>query len=69
MKPEVGKAGQSDIIKVQFDRVGRPKYAPKTGPVRKQGFFLRSHGYPINREQLEKDFPSGASHVAGRRLK
>lgn len=68
VKPDVGKAGSSEFIKVQFDRVNRPKYVAKNGALRKQGFFLKSHGYPVNMDQLKKDFPSGASAITMLRL-
>lgn len=63
VNPEVGKAGPTDLIKVQFDRVNRPKYKPRGGRPRQQGFYLQAHGYPINREELRRDFPAGAAVV------
>lgn len=61
------KQERSNIVKVQFDRVARPKCERRTqdGETvwRAQGYQVQSHGYPISEAELRADFPAGADAV------
>jgi hypothetical protein len=61
------------IIKVQVDRVLRPKrkYRSSTGKElsRSQGYQLEIHGYPICEGELEDDFPEAKNKIMKQALK
>lgn len=50
------------VLKLQIDRVSRPKIGPPERK-RRQGYFLKCHGFPISITELERDFPKGAAAV------
>ncbi len=52
----------TEYVKVQFDKVARPKRGPENRKT-SQGYFLKSHGFPISLRELQTDFPAGAACV------
>lgn len=72
---EIGKAVDrssqtvpTKFLKVQFDRVARPKRGSANKKT-SQGYFVNCHGYPISQNELYADFPAGANTVCGMALK
>jgi hypothetical protein len=62
------KTTPTQILKVQFDRVARPKRGPENNKT-SQGYFVKCHGFPISERELQADFPAGANIVAAMTLK